>query len=93
MTPMTAVRSHVIVHGRVQGVFFRYSCQREARSAGVSGWVRNLDDGTVEAVFEGRPQDVDYLVAWCRKGPPAARVSAVDVTKERPEGLRGFTAD
>jgi acylphosphatase len=80
----------VVVHGRVQGVFFRDSCRREARSRQVAGWVRNNDDGTVEAVFEGDPDAVTTLVDWARSGPPGAQVSRVEVAEEEPEGLSGF---
>lgn len=71
---------HVIVHGTVQGVFFRLATQREARRHGVRGWVRNLSDGTVEALFEGAPPAVDRLLRWCEKGPPAAVVQRVAIT-------------
>jgi acylphosphatase len=79
----------VVVTGRVQGVFFRDSLQREAARRRVSGWVRNRNDGAVEAVFEGDDGDVDAMVAWCRTGPPRARVDHIDVAEEAPEGLRG----
>ena len=85
-----AVRKRVVVSGRVQGVFFRDSCQRQAAGAGVTGWVRNRNDGAVEAVFEGEPEAVDAMVRWCRTGPSGARVDRVDVTDEQPEGDRGF---
>ncbi len=78
------------MHGRVQGVFFRDSCRREARSRQVAGWVRNNDDGTVEAVFEGADDAVAALVDWAHRGPPSAKVSRVEVTEEQPEGLSGF---
>jgi acylphosphatase len=84
------VRRRVVVHGSVQGVFFRDSCRRVAESAGVTGWVRNRADGTVEGVFEGEPDAVDRVVAWCRLGPPRAGVSHVDVRDEPVEGERGF---
>jgi acylphosphatase len=84
------VRKRVIAHGRVQGVFFRDSVRREAEAAGVAGWARNVDDGTVEAVFEGEPEAVDRLVEACRQGPGQAQVERVDVSDEQPEGLRGF---
>ncbi len=74
----------------MQGVFFRASCQQEAAGHGVAGWVSNRPDGSVEAVFEGADEDVEALVAWCRQGPARAEVSAVDVSEEEPEGLRGF---
>jgi acylphosphatase len=80
----------VIVHGRVQGVWFRGSTEAEARAAGVAGWVRNRPDGTVEAVFEGPAEAVARAVAWCRVGPRAARVHRLDEFDEAPEGLRGF---
>ena len=80
------------VRGAVQGVGFRYATAARARSRGVSGWVRNNADGTVEAVFEGPPDAVDTLVAWCRRGPAGARVDDVTVESEEPSGERGFRA-
>lgn len=85
------VRRRVVVDGVVQGVFFRASTHREAVALGVSGWVRNLPDGRVEAVFEGEPQPVDAAVEWCRRGPARAVVTAVEVSDERPEGVLGFS--
>jgi acylphosphatase len=87
---MAATRRRVVVHGRVQGVFFRDSTEKEARSRGVAGWVRNRDDGAVEAVFEGDPDAVEALVEFCRSGPSRADVERVDVEEEQPEGLEGF---
>ena len=84
------VRRRVVVHGSVQGVFFRDSCRREARSRGVAGWVINRPDGAVEAVFEGEPDAVDALVDWCARGPRGADVASVDESTEEPEGLAGF---
>jgi acylphosphatase len=84
------IRRRVVVHGRVQGVFFRGSTQEEARRTGSDGWVRNLPDGAVEAVFEGEAAGVEQLVAYCRRGPPWAEVTRVDVIEEAPEGERGF---
>ena len=84
------IRRRVVVHGRVQGVFFRGSTQDEARRAGIDGWVRNLPDGAVEAVFEGEAAGVEQLVEYCRRGPSWARVTRVDVIEEAPEGERGF---
>jgi acylphosphatase len=84
------VRKRVLVSGQVQGVLFRDTCRSEARQAGVAGWVRNLYDGRVEAVFEGEPAAVDALVAWSHRGPRHAVVSGVDVIDEEPEGLGGF---
>jgi acylphosphatase len=80
----------VIVHGRVQGVGFRYSVARAVPSRGVTGWVSNRPDGTVEAVFEGEPEAVDSLVRFCREGPRGAVVDQVDVADEEPEGLARF---
>jgi acylphosphatase len=84
------VARRVRVRGRVQGVFFRDSTRREASSRGVAGWVRNCDDGTVEAWFEGDADAVRALVAWCSSGPSQASVSDVAVTEAEPEGLDGF---
>jgi acylphosphatase len=84
------IRTRVVVHGYVQGVFFRDSVRRRALSDGVSGWVRNNRDGTVEAVFEGEPDAVERLVAFCREGPRGARVDRVEVQAEAPEGAGGF---
>lgn len=83
-------RRHVIVHGEVQGVFFRDTTRSRAGEEGVAGWVRNRGDGTVEAVFEGAPDAVERLVAFCRSGSPQASVSRVEVTEQEPEGLSGF---
>lgn len=84
------IRVRVVVHGLVQGVWFRESCRRVADEQGVAGWVRNRADGTVEAVFEGDAQPVSVVVSWCRIGPPRAEVTRVDVTEETSEGLVGF---
>jgi acylphosphatase len=84
------IRRRVIVHGRVQGVFFRDTTRRAALSRGVSGWVRNNADGTVEAVFEGEPDAVEALVTQTRSGPSRAAVASVDVCEEEPQGLDGF---
>lgn len=84
-------RRWVVVHGRVQGVFFRDSVRRRAQSVGVAGWVCNRPDGTVEAVFEGPARAVDALVAFCRRGPARAEVERIDVEEERPVGERGFS--
>jgi len=84
------IRRRVVVHGQVQGVFFRDSTRRLAEREGVAGWVRNRADGAVEAVFEGEPAAVKRLVRFARKGPQGAQVERVDVAQEEPEGLRGF---
>jgi acylphosphatase len=80
-----------VVHGRVQGVFFRDSLRQLAERDGVSGWARNTHEGTVEAVFEGDPDAVERLVSFVHSGPPDADVDAVDVHEEEPEGLSGFS--
>ena len=83
-------RRRVVVQGHVQGVFFRETTKRRALSAGVAGWVRNLPDGRVEAVFEGERAAVERLVDYAREGPRGARVDWVDIQAEEPEGLSGF---
>jgi acylphosphatase len=83
-------RRRVVVQGHVQGVFFRETTLRRAQAAGVSGWARNLPDGTVETVFEGEREAVERLVEFVREGPRGARVDWVDVVSEEPEGLDGF---
>lgn len=85
-----AVRRRILARGDVQGVFFRDSTRSEAEAAGVAGWVRNVGDGSVEAVFEGEPGAVERMVEACRRGPGRAEVSSLDVTEEEPEGLEGF---
>ena len=84
------VARRVTVHGQVQGVFFRDSTRRRAQAAGVAGWVANRPDGTVEAHFEGAPEDVEVLVDYARRGPRGADVAHVDVRDVPPEGLSGF---
>jgi acylphosphatase len=79
-------RAHVVVSGDVQGVFFRQETKRQAEAHGVSGWVRNRDDGSVEAVFEGEKQDVKALVEFCKHGPSGAMVTNVDVKWENFTG-------
>ena len=85
------IRRRVVVHGRVQGVGFRYALSRAARSRGVAGFAGNRPDGTVEAVFEGEPEAVGALVDFCREGPRGAAVERVEVSDEPPEGLAGFS--
>lgn len=84
-------RAHVFVSGKVQGVYYRATTRDTARETGVDGWVRNLDDGRVEAVFEGPTDAVEEMVEWCHTGSPAARVANVDVEYDDPEGIDGFT--
>jgi acylphosphatase len=83
-------RRHVVVSGEVQGVSFRDETRREAEQAGLAGWVRNRDDGSVEAVFEGDADAVERLVEWCRSGPSSADVDDVEVTEAEAQGESGF---
>jgi len=83
-------RVHVVVSGRVQGVFFRAGCAERARALGLAGWVRNVPGGRVEATFEGAADAVATAVSWCRVGPPHADVRDVEVTEEPPIGEEGF---
>ncbi|MDQ2910564.1 MAG: acylphosphatase [Actinomycetota bacterium] len=78
------------VRGRVQGVFFRAETRARAASLGVSGWIRNASDGSVEAVFEGADEQVESLLEWCRRGPVGARVEEVEAVREEPAGEAGF---
>jgi acylphosphatase len=87
---MAIVAAEAIIVGRVQGVFFRASTREEAVRLGVSGWVRNLPDGSVQLYAEGEESPVRQLLAWCAEGPPAARVDDVDVTWVPPRGEKGF---
>jgi acylphosphatase len=84
------IRRRVLVHGHVQGVFFRDTTRRLAAERGVAGWVRNRRDGTVEAVFEGERNSVETLVRFCEQGPHGASVSRLEVIEEESEGLTGF---
>ncbi len=84
------MRKRVVVHGEVQGVNFREETRKEAESAGVAGWVRNTDEGAVEAVFEGDDDAVEQMVEFCRSGPSSADVEDVAETEEDAEELSGF---
>ena len=84
------IRAHVFVSGTVQGVYYRANTRDTAREHGVDGWVRNLEDGRVEAVFEGDEPDVEAMIEWCHSGSPQAVVDDVDVEYEPPEGESGF---
>ncbi len=84
-----AVRAHLLIRGRVQGVWYRGSMENEAERLGVAGWVRNRPDGAVEAEVEGEREAVEALIAWARHGPPAARVTDVEVRWTEPRGERG----
>jgi acylphosphatase len=79
------------VYGRVQGVFFRTETRARARSLGVAGWVLNVPDGSLEAIFEGRPEAVDSMVAWCGRGPSGAAVERLETQDEEPEGETVFS--
>jgi acylphosphatase len=87
---MSTTRVHVRVRGRVQGVFFRADAQARADSLAIGGWIRNAEDGSVEAVFEGDEERVQSMVDWCRRGPAGARVEGVDVEPEEPAGETAF---
>jgi acylphosphatase len=80
------VKAHIFISGMVQGVFFRSETRHEAKKRGVKGWVRNISDGGVEAVFEGEQENVKELVEFCRRGPPGARVTGIDVMWENYTG-------
>lgn len=79
-------RAHVLISGRVQGVCYRMVAEQEARTRNLTGWARNLPTGQVEAVFEGEKSRIEDMIAWCHKGPPAARVVSVEATWETYHG-------
>ncbi len=81
---------HLRIHGRVQGVWFRASTEKTANELGLAGWVRNCEDGSVETHAEGDRDSLDRFVAWCRKGPPLAKVKEVEVDWISAEGLQTF---
>lgn len=83
---MKKTRAHVLIKGRVQGVFFRGEASEEAQRLGLSGWVRNKWDGSVEAVFEGEKVAIEEMISWCHKGPPSAIVREVEVKWEEYKG-------
>ena len=87
------VRCRVTVHGRVQGVGFRFAVARAAEARAVTGWVRNRADGAVEAVFEGEAESVESLIRFCGSGPRAAAVARIEAVEEEPEGLARFDVD
>lgn len=89
MVPDT-IRRHLVVHGKVQGVFYRDSVREAARNEGVAGWAANRSDGSVEVVLEGPAEAVESVVGYCRQGPSSADVESVDEHEETPEGLPGF---
>ena len=91
---MSTRRATLRIHGKVQGVFFRESSRAEAVRLGLTGWVRNRADGTVEAVVEGEPTPLEDFIRWCHRGPPSARVSQVERTDGEPSGeFRTFTVE
>ena len=79
-------RVYVRIFGRVQGVFFRFNTKKLADKLGIKGWVRNREDGSVEAVFEGKDENVDKIVEWCKRGPTLAKVERIEVKEEKYEG-------
>jgi acylphosphatase len=87
---LSPIRVHLYIHGLVQGVFYRDTMRRVAQSLDLTGWVKNLPDGRVEAVVEGEEEKVDQLVSWCHEGPPSAHVSKVDLSREPCTGEYGF---
>jgi acylphosphatase len=89
MSPDT-IRRRLVVHGKVQGVFYRDSAREVARNEGVAGWAANRSDGSVEVVLEGPAEAVESVVGYCRQGPSSADVESVDEHEETPEGLSGF---
>ena len=86
---MASARAHLFISGRVQGVFFRTTCRDEAAALGLTGWVRNLGDGRVEAVAEGERDKIEALIRWCKRGPSGAAVSGVEVNWGEPKGEAG----
>ena len=87
---MTDSAVQITVHGQVQGVFFRASAQTQASELGITGWVRNLQDGTVEVYAEGNQNALDRFIEWCRKGPPSAKVSRCDLDWTAPKAISNF---
>ncbi|HEC77388.1 MAG TPA: acylphosphatase [Thermoplasmatales archaeon] len=83
-------RASVKIYGRVQGVWFRANTKEMAEKIGVVGWVCNMPDGSVEAVFEGEDEKVEKMIEWCRHGPPLARVDGIEVKYEKPKGEKSF---
>jgi acylphosphatase len=84
------IRAHVVISGKVQGVGYRLATQTEATRLGVTGWVKNLPDGRVEAVFEGAEDPVEEAIGWCYQGSPSATVRNIEIEYEEPEGLIEF---
>ncbi len=84
------MRAHVRITGKVQGVWYRESTRKEAERHGLDGWVRNREDGSVEAFFDGPDEAVDRMLDWCHEGPPGAEVSAIEHLEDVEEHVRGF---
>jgi len=87
MWPRLIQQKHVIISGKVQGVWFRASTKQQAEQLGITGWVRNTKQGHVEAVFQGDTVALEQMISWCHQGPPLAHVQAVDVTEESVDSL------
>ena len=87
---MTDSAVHIIIHGQVQGVFFRASAQARASELSLTGWVRNLSNGTVEVHAEGKRESLNLFIEWCRKGPSTSQVSKCDLDWINPQALRNF---
>ena len=83
---MEKVKAHIFVSGRVQGIFFRQNTQRKAQSLGITGWVKNLTDGRVEAVFEGEKEKVEKIIKWAKRGPILAKVNGIDIKWQEYQG-------
>ncbi len=83
-------RAHLIIYGKVQGVFYRASARDKALRIGISGWVKNIPEGRVEAVFEGEKNRVNRMIEWCKKGPSYSQVDEVAIEWEEPEGEKHF---
>lgn len=88
---MTVVTRHLLIFGRVQGVGFRFHSERKALELGVTGWVRNRRDGSVEIMVQGKPEAVEAMIAWARRGPASARVSEVRITEGSGEFVEFLT--
>jgi len=83
---------HVIVSGRVQGVWFRVNTKQKAEQLGVTGWVKNTHDGRVEAIFEGEESSIKEMIEWCHRGPPQAKIDNVEIDDQMPtNGFDGFS--
>lgn len=83
---MAVIRVHIHVSGRVQGVFYRSNTRRRALGLGLTGWVRNIPDGRVEAIVEGEEEQIEKLIDWCRRGPPSAAVTGLEFRRKPPTG-------